>query len=113
MLQEPTDLVAVVTVAITNGEEVTVAQLEDVWVRQVSVLVLLVRVVHGYAALSGKAKLGHNVKDSACRFGLFGSFTLVIDTRAGSRLNALRRWNSRHRSSLHALDGKCLHDKVL
>ena len=33
MLQEPTDLVAVVTVAITNGEEVTVAQLEDVWVR--------------------------------------------------------------------------------
>ena len=95
---------AVVPVAITNGEEVTVAQLEYVRVRQVSVLVLLVRVVHGYAAFSGKAELGHNIVDSTCRFGLFGSFTLVIDTGAGSRLDALRRLNSRHRSSLHALD---------
>ena len=113
MLQEPTDLVAVVPVAITNGEEVTVAQLEYVRVRQVSVLVLLVRVVHGYAAFSGKAELGHNIVDSTCRFGLFGRFTLVIGTGAGSGLNALRRLNSRHRSSLHALDGKCLYDKVL
>lgn len=90
-----------------------VAQLKDVGVREVSVLILLVRVVHRYAALGCEAELGHDVVDGASRFGRLGILTLVVDARVGSGLHALGRWNRWHGSTLHALDGECLHDEVL
>ena len=55
---------AISAVTVANGEEMTMTQAQNVWVRQVSVLVLLVRVVSSDATLSCKGELS----DHICNF---------------------------------------------
>lgn len=63
VLKQSRDLLAVVPVAVTNGEEVAVAQVEHVRVGQVGVLVHFVRVVSCDASLRREGKLGDDVVD--------------------------------------------------
>ena len=63
MLKQSRDFLAVVPVTVTNGEEVTVAQVQHVRVSQVGVLVHFVGVVCCDASLRREGKLGDDVVD--------------------------------------------------
>ena len=63
MLKQSRDLLAVVPVAVTYGEEVAVAKVQHVRVSQVGVLVHFVGVVGCDASLSREGKLGNDVVD--------------------------------------------------
>jgi len=54
-----------VAVAVTDGEEVAMPQIQHVWVRQVSVLVYFVRVVGRYSTLGCERELGDYVVDAS------------------------------------------------
>ena len=53
---------------IANGKEVAMLQLQQVWVRQVRVLIDLVRVVGRDASLRRKRKLRHHIGNRARLF---------------------------------------------
>ena len=63
MLKQSRDLLAVVPVTVTNGEEMAVAQVKHVRVSQVGVLVHFVGVMGCDASLCCKGKLGDDVVD--------------------------------------------------
>ena len=73
---------AVVAVPITHREEVAVAELQDVRVGQVCVLILFVRVVHRDATLRCEGKLGDDVLDLVCVF----NYSSVVDAGVWSRV---------------------------
>ena len=72
MLKQSRDFLAVVSVTVTNGEEVAVAQIKHVRVSQVGVLIHFVGVVCCDASLRREGKLGDDVVDrirvSCCSF---------------------------------------------
>ena len=59
---------SIVPIPIANGKEVAMLQLQQVWVRQVRVLIDLVRVVGRDASLRRKRKLRHHIGNRARLF---------------------------------------------
>ena len=63
VLEQPRDVLAVVTVPVADGEEMTVSQVEHVGVREIGVLIHLVGVVGCDASLGGERELGNDIVD--------------------------------------------------
>ena len=61
VLEEAGDVLAVVTVAVADGEEMTVSQVEHVGVREIRVLIHFVGVVGCDASLGGERELGNDI----------------------------------------------------
>jgi hypothetical protein len=61
MLEQSTDLAAVLPVAIANREEMAVLQAHDVRRRDVSILVSLVGIVSSNSSFCSKGEFCHNV----------------------------------------------------
>ena len=61
VLEQTRNFLSIVSMAITDGEEVTVTQIEHVWIGQVCILIDLVRIVSRYASLRCERELRHDV----------------------------------------------------
>ena len=75
VLEQTRHFLSIVSMAITDREEVTVTQIEHVWIGQVCILIYLVRIVSRYASLRCERELRHDVMHrvrislaSACLF---------------------------------------------
>ena len=62
---------AIVTVAVTDREEVAVAKVQKIWIGEVGVLIHFVGVMRSYSTLCGKGKL--------CNYVAYAS-SAIMDT---------------------------------
>lgn len=86
MLEERTDFAAIRAMSITDSEEMAVFQAHDVRIRNVGILVYLVRIMSRDATLSSKTKLCDDVdylgfvikrRINSCPISLILSFFLI------------------------------------
>ena len=61
VLEQTRNFLSIVTMAITDGEEVTVTQIEHVWIGQVCILIDLIRIVSRNTSLRCERELRHDV----------------------------------------------------
>ena len=66
MLQKSRDILSIVPMAITYGEEMTVSEVQHMWVGQICILIYLVWVVSGNSSLCGERELCNDVVDLGC-----------------------------------------------
>ena len=72
MLHKPRNFLPIVSMTITDGEEMTMSQIQHVRIGQVCILVYFVGVVRCNSSLRRKGELSHHVVDSI--FGCLSSF---------------------------------------
>ena len=63
VLEQARHVLTVVTVPVADREEMTVSQVQHVWVREIRVLIHFVGVVRRDASLGGERELGHDIVD--------------------------------------------------
>ena len=104
VLEKTGDLLTVVTMAVADGEEMAVTQIEHVWIGEVGILVDFVGVVGRDAALGSEREFGDHVVDGV---GIAGHFSLACCSC--STCGCLRlAWS---RSFLFIIGDRCCFDE--